>query len=378
MNKLRIPDGKVFTGEGFARQTLYVLDARFVREEEYARTPGRETLAETGDSYVIPGLTDLHFHGCVGSDCCDGTEEAFHAMACYEARNGVTGITPATMTMPEPVLMKVAEAAASYSAKDGAALLGLYMEGPFISQKKKGAQNAAYIRRPDAKLFHRLQDAAGGMFRTVAVAPETEGAIDMIRALSDEVRLSVAHTEADYETCREAFAAGASQVTHLYNAMPPFSHRAPGPVGAAADDPDCRVELICDGVHVHPSCVRATFRLFGDERVILISDTMRAAGMPDGSYDLGGQEVTVRGNRATLSDGTIAGSVTNLMQCMQTAVRDMGIPLASAVRAAAVNPAKALGVYDEYGSLTPGKYANFVILDENLRVQEVYLKGRKL
>ena len=169
----------------------------------------------------------------------------------------------------------------------------------------------------------------------------------------------------------EALACGASQLTHMYNAMMPFSHRAPGPIGAAADDSRCMVELICDGVHVHPSVVRATFHIFGDDRIVMISDSMRAAGLEDGRYDLGGQSVLVRGNLAILEDGTIAGSVTNLMDCVRTAVRTMGIPLASAVKCAAVNSARAAGIYDEYGSLTPGKYANVVILDQDLELKAV-------
>ncbi len=378
MEKLRIENAEVFAEDCFEKKTLYVAGEKIVKKAAYEESPAPETVIDAGSCYLIPGLIDLHFHGCVGRDCCDGEEEALHDMAVYEAKNGVTAITPATMTMQESVLLKAARAAASYSAKDGAVLAGLYMEGPFISEGKKGAQNADYIRRPDAALYHRLQNAAGGMFRTVAIAPETEGAEQFIRSLSDEVRLSVAHTEADYETTQTALLAGASQFTHLYNAMPPMSHRAPGPIGAAADDSSCYVELICDGIHVHPAVVRATFRLFTDARVIMISDSMRATGMPDGSYELGGQQVKVRGNLATLCDGTIAGSVTNLMQCLYKAVREMGIPLESAVRAAAVNPAKSLGIYDSYGSLEAGKVANFVILDHSLALRDVYLKGRKV
>lgn len=196
--------------------------------------------------------------------------------------------------------------------------------------------------------------------------------MDFIRQNSGSVRVSLAHTTADYDTAREALACGASQLTHMYNAMMPFSHRAPGPIGAAADSRHCMVELICDGVHIHPAAVRTTFKIFGDDRIILISDSMRATGLEDGQYDLGGQTVLVKGNLAVLEDGTIAGSATNLMDCMRTAVRDMGIPLASAVKCAAVNPAKAIGLFDEYGSLTPGKYANVVVLNQDLELKMVF------
>ena len=191
--------------------------------------------------------------------------------------------------------------------------------------------------------------------------------------------LSLAHTATDYDTAVLAFEKGASHVTHLYNAMNPFTHRAPGLVGAAADTKKVEVELICDGVHIHPAAVRATFNLFGDDRIILISDSMMATGLEDGDYSLGGQAVKVVGNLATLKDGTIAGSATNLMDCMRTAVLKMGITRESAVKCAAVNPAKSVGIYDRCGSITPGKRANVVLLQkEDLSLRQVILEGKPL
>ncbi len=373
----RIENGLVFQESGaFAPDTVYLLDERIVTEKEYFEAGGAETVIDADGSCVIPGLTDIHFHGCMGSDCCDGTEEAFRTIARYELSCGVTSITPATMTMPEDVLARLCRTAGTFACPDGADFCGLYMEGPFISEAKKGAQNSAYIQPPDAAMLERLQELCGDRIRTVAVAPETAGALDFIREVKDRVTVSLAHTVADYDTAMAAFACGASQVTHLYNAMPPFTHRAPGPVGAAADTENCMVELICDGVHIHPAVVRSTFRLFGDDRIILISDSMRAAGMADGSYDLGGQQVSVRGSLALLSDGTIAGSVTNLMDCLRTAVRVIGIPLASAVKCAAVNPARAVGIDADYGTLAPGKFANIVLLDRDLAVTSILHHGR--
>lgn len=379
MSKLQIINGNVFTEQGqFEKKTLYILEDKIADEAEYQEATGPEEIVDVNGAYVIPGLTDIHFHGCMGYDCCDGTKEAFEAMVEYEARQGVTTITPATMTMPEAVLTQVAKAAADTAKEKGQVLQGLYMEGPFISYAKKGAQNGAHIHEPDLEMFRRLQDASGNMFRAVAVAPETEGAMEFIREASKTVTISMAHTTADYETACEALKNGASQMTHLYNAMPGFTHRAPGPIGAAADDEICRAELICDGIHIHPAVVRTTFKMFGDDRIILISDSMRAAGMPDGDYELGGQKVIVKGNLAVLEDGTLAGSVTNLMNCLRNAVKNMGIPLESAVKCAAVNSAKAVNIYDKFGSLTPGKYANVVVLDENLDTNQVYLCGEKI
>lgn len=327
--------------------------------------------------YAIPGLVDVHFHGCVGYDFCDGTNEAISAIAQYQAAHGVAAVCPATMTYPEDKLMGIAAAAAAYRGEDdGAALVGINMEGPFISEKKKGAQNGKYLHAPDAEMFRRLQKAAGGLFKLCDIAPEVEGAMETIEALSSEVRISLAHTEADYDTASEAFKRGARQVTHLYNAMPPLSHRAPGLIGAAADNDAVAVELIADGVHVHPAVVRATFKLFRD-RVILISDSMMATGLKDGEYELGGQAVTVRGNVAMLHDGTIAGSATNLLDCLRSAVK-MGIPLGSAVRAASTNPARAIGIAHDYGTLEAGKLANVLLLDESLAVHSIILRGKVL
>ncbi len=378
----KIINGLVFHEDGsFTPDTVYICGEKIVSQEVYEKecstASGNEMVTDAAGNYVIPGLTDIHFHGCMGSDCCDGTVEAFQTIARYELSQGITSITPATMTMSEEVLSQICRAAKTYrdTAEENAAdFCGLYMEGPFINAAKKGAQNEKYITPADTAMLNRLQDLSGNMLRTVAIAPETAGAMDFIRENSSRVNISIAHTTADYDTAKEAIACGASQLTHTYNAMPPLSHRAPGPIGAAADD-HCRAELICDGIHIHPAVVRTTFKMFGDDRIIFISDSMRAAGLADGQYDLGGQNVTVKGNLAVLEDGTIAGSVTNLMDCVRTAVHDMGIPFASAVKCAAVNPAKAVGIYDAYGSLTPGKFANIVILDKNLDIKTVLHHG---
>lgn len=380
MKKIKITNGLVFCEGGyFSPQPLYACGDRIVTEAEYLAAEDGESREEfvfdAAGGFVIPGLVDLHFHGCMGSDCCDGSEEALRTIAEYELRCGVTAITPATMTLPEDRLAEICRTAAKFSDPQGADFCGLYLEGPFISSAKKGAQNAAYIRAPEAPMFTRLMELSGGRIRTAAIAPEAEGALDFIRTFAGKVRISLGHTTATYDEAMEALSCGASQLTHMFNAMPPFTHREPGPIGAAADSPHCTAELICDGIHVHPSAVRAAFRLFGDERIIFISDSMRAAGLSDGVYDLGGQDVTVRGNLATLSNGTIAGSVTNLMDCVRTAVLSMGIPLASAVKCASLNPAKALGISQDHGSLSPGRYANLVVLSEKLTTRAIFHHG---
>ena len=329
--------------------------------------------------YVIPGLTDLHFHGCVGEDFSDATPDGLQKMADYELSRGITQICPAGMTLGEDQLTKICQNAAAHREKNsgGAELVGLHLEGPFLSMAKKGAQNAAYIHDPDSAMLHRLQEAAGGLVKLVTLAPEQPGSLEFIQsARQDGVTVSLGHTTADYDTASAAYKAGARQATHLFNAMPPFTHRSPGVVGAAFDYPEVKVELICDGVHIHPAVVRAVFKLFGSDRVILISDSLRATGMPDGRYPFGGQEIEVHGNRATMADdpNTLAGSVSDLMACLKTAV-SFGIPLADAVTAAAVNPAKVLGIYNRLGSLDIGKEANAAILDEHLDLKAVIYHG---
>ncbi len=356
-----------------------------IRDGLFAAVCGLEEPDQSSDEvldgegcFAIPGLVDIHFHGCVGADFCDGTEEAIAQMAAYEASVGVTSICPASMTVSEEELHTIMRTAGNYQPHGGAKLSGINMEGPFISEKKKGAQAAEHIRRCDAALFRALQKEADGLIRLVDIAPETEGAMEFIDMVKDEVVVSVAHTMADYDTAAEAFSRGASHVTHLYNAMPPMNHRDPGVAGAARDAKNCSVELICDGIHIHPSMVRATFAMFGSDRVILISDSMRAAGLTDGQYTLGGQDVFVKGALATLADGTIAGSVTNLMDCMKNAVKNMEIPLEDAVAAATMNPAKAIGIYDICGSISEGKAADLVLLDKELNVKAIYVDGKEI
>lgn len=372
---MRITGGQVFDLEqGFVSR-----DVCFDGEKLEQSSAGGKTYDASG-CYVIPGLTDLHFHGCVGEDFSDATPDGLQKMADYELSRGVTQICPAGMTLGEDQLTRICENAAAHRAKNpgGAELVGLHLEGPFLCKAKKGAQNEAFLHDPDPAMLHRLQQAAQGMVKLVTLAAEQPGALEFIRsAQEDGITVSLGHTTADYDTACAAYEAGARQATHLFNAMPPFTHRAPGVVGAAFDHPQVKVELISDGVHIHPSVVRAVFQLFGAGRVILISDSLRATGMPDGRYPFGGQEIEVHGNRATMADdpNTLAGSVSDLMACMRSAV-SFGIPLHDAVRAAAVNPAQVLGVFDRLGSLDVGKTANLAILDQDLNLKDVFFRGQ--
>ena len=340
-------------------------------------------MLDASGCYVIPGLVDVHFHGCVGEDFSDASPEGLQRMADFELSQGVTYICPAGMTLPEDQLTAICRNAAAHRAKNagGAQLVGLHLEGPFLSTAKKGAQNGDFLHDPDSAMLRRLQKAAEGCVKLVTVAPEQPGAMDFIRAaVADGIAVCVGHTTADYYTSAAAFAAGADHATHLYNGMPPLHHRSPGVIGAAFDDPKVQVELICDGIHIHSSVVRATFRLCGSERVILISDSLRATGMPDGQYPFGGQEIEVHGNRATIlgHPETLAGSVTSLMGCLRQAVA-FGVPLADAVRAASYNPARSIGIDRQAGSLDTGKEASLILLDrEDLSIRAIVFQGELL
>lgn len=366
---MRLTGARVFDPQkGFVDRDLCIEGGKIVQE-------AGGTVDVKGCT-LIPGLTDLHFHGCRGADFSDGSPEGLETMAAYELSRGVTQICPAGMTLTPEQLVKICRTAADHrrAGKPGAELAGINLEGPFLSQAKKGAQNGAWLQKPSLPLLRQLIEASEGLVKLVSVAPELEGAVDFVREASRLVTVSVGHTAACYDEALAAFQAGAREVTHLYNAMTPLAHRDPGVPGAAFDVPEVRCELICDGIHIHPAMVRASFAMFGRNRMILISDTMRAAGMPDGDYTLGGQDVKVQGKRATLLDGTIAGSVTDLMSCMRTAV-SFGIPLADAVTAAAVNPAKVLGIYDRVGSLDAGKDANAAVLGPDLELKAVIFRG---
>ena len=371
-----IKGASVFCEDGtFQVKDVFVEDHKIVATEAEVSD---KTVVDANGYKLIPGLVDVHSHGACGHDFCDCDVEGVKEILRFEKAHGITSYCPTSMTLSKEMLVDIfATAKEADGIADGARVIGINMEGPFIAPEKKGAQNGAYIQAPSAETFRACQQASGGLIKLVTLAPEMEGSVEFIKELKDEVHISVGHTTADYDTAKAAFEAGADHVTHLYNAMPAFTHRAPGVIGAVADSRHVMVELICDNVHIHPAVVRATFAMMGADRMVLISDSMRATGMPDGTYTLGGLDVSVNGNRATLVDGgALAGSVTNLMDCMRTVVKVMKIPLETAVACATANPARCLGVYDTYGSITEGKKADIVLLDEDLELKMVIKDGQ--
>ena len=369
-----IKNAKVFQENGtFESGEVHITGTHFAASAESG-----EIIDATG-CYAIPGLIDMHIHGCAGHNFYATDDAGLEVMTRYLAQHGITATCPTMLTQPEKDLADACRLVAKHKNDQGAAIVGIFLEGPFLSPNKTGAQNPAHIHLPDADMLARLQEAAGGLVKLIGIAPEREGALELIESIGDEIGCSIAHTEANYALASEAFARGARLVTHLYNAMPPFHHRDPGVIGAAMDAEHVRVELITDGVHVHPAVVRATFQMFSDDRIILISDNLAAAGLAEGRYEIGGLAVEVKGRRSVLAGtDTIASSVLNLMDCVRVAVTEMEIPLESAVKCASMNPAKALGVFDQRGSIAPGKVADLVLLNEDLSIRAVFLRGQQL
>lgn len=329
---------------------------------------------------VIPGLIDIHSHGNSGADFSDGDYEGLKTMARFYASCGVTSFAPASMTLPYDVLEKAFATAVRLAeeAPEGLSVLrGIQMEGPYFSYKKRGAQNPDYLKEPDFEGFEKLYQGCRGLIRIVDVAPELPGAAEFTAKASKLCTVSVAHTDSDYDHAKAVYDAGATHLTHLYNAMPAIHHRNPGVIPAAVENPNVRAEIIADGYHIHPASVRLAFSMFGD-RMILVSDSGRCAGLPEGSrFELGGQDAWLRGGVGRLADGTIACSAANLWDCMRNVI-GWGIPAETAIRAATWNPACAIGADKVVGSIAPGKRADFVVCSEDFAQKRVFLGGKEI
>ncbi len=327
--------------------------------------------------YLVPGFVDIHTHGAVNEDFSDGKAEGITKMSRYYAQNGVTSFLATTMTLKEEDLLPAMTAIRDFTRPaDGAKCAGIHLEGPFLSYAKRGAQAAENLHRPDAAMFHRLNKASGNNVRLVTVAPEEPGALEFIGEVSQVCTVSLGHTTADYDTAMTAFAAGATHATHLFNGMPAFLHRAPGVVGAAFDS-GATVELICDGLHIHPAVIRVAQQLFG-EKLVAISDSLRCAGMPDGQYELGGQPIEMKNGKATLlGSDTLAGSSTNLLQEVRNLV-SFGMELETAITAVTEAPAKAIGLHQQIGRIAPGYAADFLLLTPELKLSAAYIQGKRI
>ena len=373
-----IKNGIIFSSDGiFTERNIYINDQNKIFKLTHPLAADSNNLfsdAEIIDAqshYIIPGLCDIHIHGAKGHDFSDADTNGLTEIAAYLQQNGITSFCPSTCTLPEDRLEEAFKSIHGVPDDSShARIVGINMEGPFINKEKKGSHNDKYIQAPNISLFNKLNKISGNRIKLVNIAPEAKGASKFIETLHSKVNISLGHSHANYNQATTAFIAGANHVTHIFNGMYSFHHRDPGIIGAACDDPKVMIEVICDGIHIHPAVIRIIFSMFGDDRVILVSDSTSGTGMPDGEYHFNDEVIFKKGKCSTLKDGTIAGSTTNLFQCMKNAI-SYGIPIESAIKAATINPAKSIGMGDLIGTIKPGAEADLLMLDKQFNIIKV-------
>ncbi len=329
--------------------------------------------------YVIPGLVDIHTHGAQGYDVMDGTAQALKEITRHKLARGTTAWVGTTVTSSREQILEAEKALKNYLEEnpEESVLLGLHLEGPFISREKKGAQNEDFIRNPSLEEYWEWKERLGSYFKILTLAPEMEGAREIIKeAVEDDILVAAGHTNATYAETIKAMAAGLTHAAHFFNGMRSLHHREPGVIGAFLENPETTLELILDGAHLHPAIVRLVWAAAGPGRIVLVTDSMRAAGMPDGKYDLGGQEVTISDGIARLKDGTLAGSSLDMDRALRMLMDVVGEDLKTVLPAATFNPARCLGIEGERGSLERGKRADIVLLDSELKPGVTITRGR--
>ncbi|MDE7325745.1 MAG: N-acetylglucosamine-6-phosphate deacetylase [Lachnospiraceae bacterium] len=382
-----LKNGSVFVDGKFIPADLLVTGGKIsalwtYKEKTGQNYQGEETIDCTG-KMIWPGLFDLHTHGCLGYDFSKSNPEKILKMCSFYAEHGVTSVLATTMTNEETqyaqamchIRQAIKEQARGRERSIGARIQGIHMEGPFFSPAKKGAHSEKYLRPLSQSLLNEYQKLSGNAIRLLALDPSLPGAPEFIRDNKEFLTISIAHTDCDYETAMTAANAGATHVTHLFNAMRPLLHRAPGVVGAAFTA-GLNAEIICDGIHVHPAVVGLVFSAMPDH-ILLISDSINPTGLPDGNYEAGGLPVKVKDHRAYLPDGTLAGSTITLYDAVKNAVH-FHVPLEKALLAATALPAKAIGLEGEVGSIACGRDADLLIVNEGLTLEKVMVGGKFL
>lgn len=329
---------------------------------------------------ILPGFVDIHIHGGNGGDFCDCDKSSLDKITSYLAKRGVTSCLATTMTLPVDRLVKIAEFTADYAKNQvtGSKIMGINLEGPYISMAKKGAQNGDFVAAGNAQDVKKIYDESGGMVKIITVAPEAFESDEFIKKVSEFCTVSIGHSSADADECAKAVDCGVSHATHLYNAMTPMTHRNAGIVGTVLDREKVTCELICDTEHVCPVVLRNTFKILGQDRAVAISDSMRGAGLGTGEFELGGQTVYVKDGYkvAKLEDGTIAASITNLFVEFKNLL-EIGIDFKTALKACTINPARVIKEDDKIGSVAVNKCADLIVCDENLNIEEVYIDGTR-
>ena len=374
MEQLLFTNGRVYRDGQFRREDVLVEDGKL----SFPGIPPEGCrVVDLKGAMLVPGFLDLHTHGGDNVDVNAATAEDFAQISRFFARNGTTGWLCSILTdTEEQTLWSIGQAREAMAAPiAGARLLGIHLEGPFLSPEYKGAMPEHLLRKGDAALFRRYQQAAGGTVRYLTVAPEVEGGVDMIREISGEVAVAIGHSGADYETAIRAIDAGARACTHTFNAMGLFHQHRPSIMGAVLERP-VYCEAICDGRHLHPGTVRMLLACKGWDRVAAVTDSIQAAGLPDGRYKLGVNDVVVEDGDAKLaSNGVRAGSTLTTGQALKNLAAFTGQPVERVLPLLTLNPARLIGMEERKGSIAPGKDADLVVLDDQLNVKQTYVSG---
>lgn len=385
MKHLIITNGTVVTDTLIAQGTvvtigdriLYVGDAEESSQIVEAAIPQVFEVIDAQGGYIAPGFIDVHMHGSGGSELMDGTREALETMARFVVKQGTVGFLPSTVTALEEKTSQVCRLIAEYeNVEDGAEILGIHLEGPYINERYKGAQYGPAIRPASIRELESLHQILGEKLRLVTLAPEVPGALEAVAWLKDRgITVSIGHSDATYEEAVRGFEQGISHVTHMYNAMSALHHRTPGVVGAVLATPGLFVELIADLIHVHPGSIKVLLNAVGPEHLVLVTDATQATGLPDGEYVLGDHQIFVKDGAARLADGTLAGSTLTMLQAVRNMVEVLDVPITDAFRMASLNPALSIGLKHR-GWIREGNRADFVLLTSDFQVQKTIIGGR--
>jgi N-acetylglucosamine-6-phosphate deacetylase len=379
MKQLLIINARVFTMENVIDRGAVLIENGLIKEifPNTTKWPEVEKVIDGSNLNLIPGFIDGHIHGANGADVMDATEEALDKMASFLPSEGTTSFLATTITQAPENIENALMNVANYKNKLGQAeMIGVHLEGPFVEKKRAGAQPKEFIMEPDVELFHKWQQISGQNIKTITMAPEHSRDGSFINALFTEgINVSAGHTDTNFQGMKKAVSEGVRQVTHLCNAMSGIHHRDIGVVGAAFQLEELHAELICDGIHVAPEMMQLIFDNIGSNRLIMITDSMRAKGLPPGDYELGGQPVSVTDDRAVLEDGTLAGSILKMNEGAKQMLRLRGVSISDIVHMASVNPAKQIGMFERKGSISVGKDADVLLVDDNMNIQYTICRG---
>ncbi|MGJ5709600.1 N-acetylglucosamine-6-phosphate deacetylase [Staphylococcus equorum] len=374
-----IENGRIYTEEEIIERGYIIVKDDKITDVGKGDYEGALTTYDAQGQHVLPGFIDIHMHGGYGEDVMDASYDGLKHLAESLLSEGTTSFLATTMTQSDENITKALENIIEYQKQQNvlkaADIVGIHLEGPFISEHKVGAQNPAYVQRPSIEKVQQFQKTANNQIKVITFAPEVEGAHETLEALHDQIRFSIGHTVATFDETNEAVARGAKHVTHLYNAGTPFEHREPGVFGAAWTNDSLSTELIVDGIHSHPTAIQIAYKQKGNTRFFLITDAMRAKGMPDGEYDLGGQNVIVKGSEARLASGALAGSILKMNEGLKNLIQYTGDSLDNLWRVTSLNQAIALNIESQKGSLKVGKDADIVIVDDEITVQTTIKAG---